>query len=309
MPGELILWIPPVLLGAGMFLLFSGKAADREFERRMLFGAKEKLEGLRFEQTLKDRILTLRGQAKPSLIREAFRTKGSVLPPLLGISAFLLSRAMLGSLFPAVPVGLACFLLPTWSRKLRSYRRAESDSLETEAALSIITSSYLKSSDLVGAVEENAAYIKPPVRDLFLRFLFEYRNVTPNVQTCLANLKQRFTNGTARQWCDLAIEAQSTATVRYAMQSALSRFRTEREIQSEYNASLRQSMRDFRTVVLIIAAFIPGLRFYSGEWFSILTGTPQGKASLSLLLTLMLLGINRSVELQEPVTFDRRAEK
>ena len=309
MPGKLTLILPPLLFGAGLFVILLGKVRDRQFERRLLFGAKKQLEQLSFQQTLKDRILSLRGKAKPSLIKEAFRTKGSFIPPLLGLAAFAGAWIFLGSIISAVPVALACYMIPAWAGRLRSYGKGEKDTLETEAALSIITSSYLRSSDLVGAIEENVAYIKPPVRDLFLRFLFEYRSVTPNVQICLANLKQRFTNATARQWCDLAMEAQSTATVRYAMQSALNEFRTVREVQSEYSASLRQSMRDFRTIVLIIAAFIPGLYFYSREWFSILTGTLPGKAALSLLLTLMLLGINRSVELQEPVSFKGRQNR
>ncbi len=306
MSGGLMLWLPSVLLGIGMFILLNNRAKDKEYERRLIFGVKDKLEQLSFEETLKDRILSLRGKSKPSLIKDAFHTKGSFLPPFLGLAAFLAAWLFLDSVIAAVPVALACYMIPTWAARIRSYGSTEKDTLETEAALSIITSSYLRSSDLVGAIEENVAYIKPPVRDLFLRFLFEYRSVTPNVSVCLANLKQRFENKTAKQWCDLAVEAQSTATVRYAMQSALSEFRTVREVQSEYNTSLRQSMRDFRTIVLIIAAFIPGLYFYSSEWFSILTGTIQGKAALSLLLTLMLLGINKSVELQEPITFEGR---
>ena len=116
MSGRLTLLLPPLLLFTGMFVLLWGKAKDRKFERKMIYGAKERLEQLSFEQTLKDRILSLRGQAKPSLIKEAFRTKGSFLPPLLGIAGFIASGLFLGSFITAVPVALSCYMFPSWMR-------------------------------------------------------------------------------------------------------------------------------------------------------------------------------------------------
>lgn len=60
---------------------------------------------------------------------------------------------------------------------------------ELETALSIITTSYVRSDDIVAAVRENIKYIKPPPRDVFKSFEGEATAISSNIKRSLYKLK------------------------------------------------------------------------------------------------------------------------
>ena len=72
------------------------------------------------------------------------------------------------------------------------YKRDVSAELET--ALSVITTAYLRTEDIVTAVEENTAYLNPPVSRVFQDFLIQIKMVNPDVQAALRILRGRIDN-------------------------------------------------------------------------------------------------------------------
>ena len=90
--------------------------------------------------------------------------------PLLCTASLLLFAAgaaiavMIGNVF-LVPV-LACgfLFLPFWYIRLTASHFKKDVSSELETALSIITTAYLRSEDILTSVEENLEYLNPPSR-------------------------------------------------------------------------------------------------------------------------------------------------
>ena len=61
-----------------------------------------------------------------------------------------------------------------------SYRKQINEELET--ALSTITTSYIRSEDIILAVEENIEYLNPPISQVFIFFLSQTKLITSNTK-------------------------------------------------------------------------------------------------------------------------------
>ena len=78
---------------------------------------------------------------------------------------------MLGNVF-LIPILATGFLfLPFWYIRLMEYHYKKAIASELETALSIITTAYLRSEDILTAVNENIHYLNPPVSSAFQDFL------------------------------------------------------------------------------------------------------------------------------------------
>ena len=72
--------------------------------------------------------------------------------------------------------------------------------MEMETALSIVTTSYIRTGDVVEAVRENISYLKPPVRDMFRAFLGEATMISADLRRALENLRDRVDSDIWREW-------------------------------------------------------------------------------------------------------------
>lgn len=115
--------------------------------------------------------------------------------PLLCTASLLLFAAgaaiavMIGNVF-LVPV-LACgfLFLPFWYIRLTASHFKKDVSSELETALSIITTAYLRSEDILTSVEENLEYLNPPVKTVFADFVSRIRLIDPDLEAALEELK------------------------------------------------------------------------------------------------------------------------
>ena len=84
------------------------------------------------------------------------------------IAGTVLSISLGNFLVPVLSIGLG--LMPFWYviYNSNSYRKQINEELET--ALSTITTSYIRSEDIILAVEENLEYLNPPISEVFIFF-------------------------------------------------------------------------------------------------------------------------------------------
>ena len=75
---------------------------------------------------------------------------------------------LLGNFFLAPVMATGLMFLPFWYIKLTASHYKRDVSAELETALSIITTAYLRTEDIVTAAEENVTYLNPPVSRLSL---------------------------------------------------------------------------------------------------------------------------------------------
>ncbi|MEG0756699.1 MAG: hypothetical protein RR450_09890, partial [Oscillospiraceae bacterium] len=109
-------------------------------------------------------------------------------------------------LVPVMAVGM--MFLPFWYVKLTAGHFKKDVSAELETALSIITTAYLRSEDFLTAVGENISYLNQPVCGVFRSFLTRVRNIDPNTDAALAELRGSIDNEVFREWCDAVIACQ-----------------------------------------------------------------------------------------------------
>ena len=75
-------------------------------------------------------------------------------------------------------------------------------SSELETALSIITTAYLRSEDILTSVEENLEYLNPPVKTVFADFVSRIRLIDPDLEAALEELKGKIENDVFMEWVD-----------------------------------------------------------------------------------------------------------
>ena len=99
---------------------------------------------------------------------------------------------------------LACgfLFLPFWYIRLTASHFKKDVSSELETALSIITTAYLRSEDILTSVEENLEYLNPPVKTVFADFVSRIRLIDPDLEAALEELKGKIENDVFMEWVD-----------------------------------------------------------------------------------------------------------
>ena len=92
-------------------------------------------------------------------------------------------------LVPVLAVAFAMIPFIYVRNTLSYFNKHIQDELET--TLSIITTSYNRNSDIVSAVNENLAYIRPPLKECFTAFVGDAMAVSSNTKQALRNLHPR----------------------------------------------------------------------------------------------------------------------
>ena len=121
---------------------------------------------------------------------------------LLLFAAGAAGAAMIGNFF-LVPVAAAGFMfVPFWYIKLTASHFKKDVSAELETALSIITTAYLRSEDILTSVEENLEYLNPPVKNVFQDFVSRIRLIDSDLESALEDLKGKIANDVFEEWVD-----------------------------------------------------------------------------------------------------------
>ncbi len=113
-----------------------------------------------------------------------------------------------------VPIlGAGFAFAPIWYLRSTAtiYKKNLNEELET--AISVITTSYLRSGDLLAAVKENLPYLNAPVKGHFENFITESEMLNANMISTLNNLKMKIPNQIFHEWCNTLIQCQSDRTI------------------------------------------------------------------------------------------------
>ena len=124
------------------------------------------------------------------------------------------AAGLLGSLILAPVLAAGFLFLPFWYVKLTAHHYKRDVSAELETALSVITTAYLRTEDIVTAVEENIAYLNPPVSEVFRAFLVQVRMVDPDIDAALHAMKKRIDNEVFGEWCDALSDCQRNRSLK-----------------------------------------------------------------------------------------------
>lgn len=231
--------------------------------------------------------------------RFALVKRASILLFALGaVAALLLNNPFL---IPILGAGFA--FAPVWYLRstAASYKKHLNE--ELESAISVITTSYLRSGDLLKSVRENIPYLNPPVKSHFEAFLTESEMLNANMISTINSLKMKIPNRIYHEWCNTLIQCQSDRSMKNTLSFTVQKFSDVRIIQSELEAIINEPKKEAFTMMLLVIANIPLLYFLNQSWFKTLLFTTPGKITLAICAALILFSFTRVMQLCRPVDY------
>ena len=260
------------------------------------------------KQTLREKVLTAKGKKRSrkltvelNRIRDALEQTGkggqfsiacaaSVVLMILGcILAIMIDNAFL---IPVFAIAFAMIPFAYAKRTVNYYDNHIKEELET--SLSIITTSYVRTDDIVTAVKENMQHLKPPVKEIFAGFVAENMMISADIKQSIRHLKEKVSNSIFDEWCDTLIACQDDRTLKDTLMPIVSKLTDVRIVNNEIKGMLVAARTEYFMMAAMVVGNIPLLYFLNKDWYAALMDTTLGKivlavCGLAIIVTAMMM--------------------
>ena len=271
------------------------------------------------KDSLREEVRNLRGNKKRHKLYTAVMNfknalsatgKGKQFSLVCFLSLVLMAGGVILSLFInnifLMPVfAVAGALVPFFytANTISYYEKQTREELET--ALSIITNSYIRTDDIILAVEENKEYIKPPLNNVFGTFAVEAKTVSSNIKKALYNLKENLDNDIFKEWCDALIQCQDDRTLKDTLLPIVSKLTDVRVVNNEVKTLLSSARMEYLMMALLVVGNIPLLYFLNKDWFHALVFNTSGKVVLGICGAVILVTSLFMLKFTKPIEYKR----
>lgn len=271
------------------------------------------------KQTLRDKVRISQGKKKSRKIsaelehiRDAMTATGKsgqfvvicALSLLLmiggGVFAMLIDNVFL---VPILPIAFCLFPFIYAKSAIVYYEKHIEQEMET--ALSIITTSYIRSDDIVSAVKENIRYIKPPINDIFKTFLGDATAISSDIKRSLHKLKTKIDNTIFREWCDILVQCQDDRTLKNTLLPVVAKLTDVRIVNNELKTMLYEPRKEYYMMVAMLFGNIPLLYMLNHSWYNTLMTTLPGKFVLALSGVTVLVTALLMMKYTKPIEYRR----
>lgn len=220
---------------------------------------------------------------------------------LFAVGAIL--ALVLNNIYMVPVMGVGFALLPVWYIRstANTYKKHLNDELET--AISIITTSYLRTDNLVRSIKENLLFINPPVKAGFESFVYEAEMINASLISAINTLKMKVPNRVFHEWCNTLIQCQSDRTMKHTLPATIQKFSDIRVVQSELEAMMDGPRREAITMMFLVVSNIPLLYFLNKDWFHALLFSTPGKIALAICAGIILFSIAKIMKLSKPIEY------
>ena len=258
------------------------------------------------KQTLRDKVLAVKGKKKSrkltvelNRIRDALEQTGkggqfaiacaaSVILMIVGcVVAIMIDNAFL---IPVFAIAFALIPFAYAKRSINYYDNNIKEDLET--ALSVITSSYIRTDDILTSVKENLIYLKPPIKDIFAGFVAENMMISSDVKQAIRHLKEKVSNSIFDEWCDTLIACQDDRTLKDTLMPIVAKLTDVRIVNNEIKGMLSAARTEYWMMAGMVVGNIPLLYLINKDWYSALMFTTLGKIVLAICgLTIIITAV------------------
>lgn len=204
-------------------------------------------------------------------------------------------------LVPVLAFGFS--LLPFWYVKFTATFYKKQLNAELETALSVITTSYMRSESIITAVDENITYINPPVADVFKGFLMQTKLINSNIKMALESLKTKIDNDVFKEWVDAIIACQEDKNLKTTLTPIVSKLSDMRIVSAELDYLLYEPMKEFITMTILLVGNIPLMYFLNKSWYHTLMFTAIGKAVLAICALVIFVSLAAVIRITKPVEY------
>ena len=270
-------------------------------------------------KSIKDEINETTKRKKMSFLRkeiseveEILRITGRdrIFPMVCALSLLLFSigasiSIVISNLFLLPVIAVGFMFLPFWYIRLTQNHFKKAISGELETALSIITTAYLRNEDIVTAVEENIAYLNPPVESVFKEFISRVRLIDPDIRASLQDMKPRIDNAVFHEWCDALIAYQFDRSLKTTLTPIVSKLSDMRVVNGELENMVFEPRKEFITMAILVLGNIPLLYFLNKEWYHTLMHTIMGQVVLAICFAAIFISTAFVIKLTQPIEYRR----
>ena len=212
---------------------------------------------------------------------------------------------LLGNFFMAPVLAVGFMFLPFWYVKLTANHYKRDVSSELETALSVVTTAYLRTEDIVTAVEENIGYLNPPVSKVFRDFLMQIKLVNPDVEAALKSMKGRIDNEVFREWCDALCDCQHDRSLKTTLTPIVAKLSDMRNVNAELEYMIAEPRKEFLIMVIFVVGNIPLMYLLNKDWYHVLMHTPLGQIILAITAAVIFVSAGFVVKLTRPIEYRR----
>lgn len=247
-----------------------------------------------------------------SEVKEILRITGRerIFPMVCALSLLLFSigasiAIIIGNFFLVPVMAVGFMFLPFWYIRLTQNHFKKAISGELETALSIITTAYLRNEDIVTAVEENIAYLNPPVESVFKEFISRVRLIDPDITASLQDMKARIDNAVFHEWCDALIACQFDRSLKTTLTPIVSKLSDMRIVNGELENLVFEPRKEFITMAILVLGNIPLLFFLNKDWYHTLMHTIMGQIVLAICFAAIFISTAFVMKLTQPIEYRR----
>lgn len=211
--------------------------------------------------------------------------------------------AMLGNVFLIPVAAIGCMFIPFWYIKLTATHFKKDVSSELETALSIITTAYLRSEDILTSVEENLEYLNPPVKNIFQDFVSRIRLIDPDLEAGLNELRTRIADDVFVEWVDALKSCLYDRSLKTTLTPIVAKLSDMRIVNSELEYMVTEPRKEFITMVALVVGNIPLLYFLNQAWYETLMHTAAGQIMLSITGAIIFVSMAHVIKLTKPIEY------
>ena len=292
----ILLGLSPLEFTNGLFGFLTRK--NRSIKAKINEAARRKKQSfLRREITEVQEILTITGRDSHFSVicaaSLAFFAAGASLAVLIG-NMFLV---------PVMAVGM--MFIPFWYIRLTASHYKKNIAAELETALSIITTAYLRSEDILTAVEESIQYLNPPVRSVFAGFLTQVKLIDPDLDKALHSMKPKMDNEVFQEWCDAIAACQHDRSLKTTLTPIVSKLSDMRIVNAELEYLVFEPRKEFIIMALLVVGNVPIMYFLNKDWYHTLINTAVGQIILALCAVAIFVSSSFVIRLTKPIEYRR----
>lgn len=271
------------------------------------------------KQTLRDKVLIAKGKKRSrKLTKELIRIKNAL--ESMGKNSQFTFACTASIMLLIVGCMLAIiidnyFLIPVFSiafamvpflyiaNTMSVYDKHIKEELET--ALSIISTSYIRSDDIVNAVNENIPYLKPPIKEIFQSFIGDAMMISSDTKTALRNIKDKIDDSIFEEWCDTLIACQDDRTLKDTLLPVVGKLTDVRIVNNELKTMLGEVKKEYWMMVCLVVGNIPLLYVLNYSWFETLMFSLPGKIVLAICGTVILVTAMFMMKYTKPIEYKK----
>jgi Flp pilus assembly protein TadB len=206
-------------------------------------------------------------------------------------------------IMPVLAVGGA--MAPFWYIILASHNVKKNLNAELETALSVITNSYIRSNDIIRAVEENIAYLNPPVVQVFEVFLGDAKLLRSDTKGALRNIKGRLANNIYDEWIDGLIACQDDRSLRSILMPIVNKLSDVRTVTAELDGLIREPVKEFIMLAIMLVGNVPLIYVLNKDWYHQLMYSLPGKVVLTIAAISIVVSAAAVIRLSRPIEYRR----